>query len=504
MDIPRKKISIITKIFSVFFAITALDLSAIYIFTATGQIDQIGRNGLLIAENAALKLLQLLREVNSTDPMADPGFKKKFAIAADSGTASFKDCATIGPDGKPVGDTGGRISPRALKALRLYETEGRLFFSDLALGDFSADVFVPFRPGAQSGLYVFTCSVPLESIRESFDRLLRLSLIILGVTLVMQAGLAWFIYFLFIRRLRALEKATVKIGQGDFSEDFKTGKRSDEIDHLAETFNTMRLALAEKTRVLEDTLLDLEKANFNLEGDLILGEEIQQSILPDKSAGKNLEWQVTYRPLTRVSGDLYDVYDLAGGATGILQFDASGHGVPAALLTMMAKTAFVEAIQKTVWPNQVIAFVNDELSQHLQKTGNFLTAFFAVVKPNGRMTYCNAAHTRIVVLRAGGKVELIDPTSLSIGFAPPGIGSFHAAEVDLHHGDRVIIHTDGLSETVTKSGKPFETEGLLALIEAHRRLDLKAMHAAIIEGWNAQVERVAIEDDVTVVSFEFR
>jgi sigma-B regulation protein RsbU (phosphoserine phosphatase) len=504
MIASHKKISIITKIFSVFLAITALDLSAIYIFTATGQIDQISRNGLLVAENAALKILQLLQGVALRDPLVDAAFRKKIAAASESSAGEMKDCATIAPDGKPVSDSSQTVSPRALKALRLYETEGRLFFTDLALGDFSADVFVPFRPGTAARLYVFTCKVPLASIRESFDRLLRLSMIILAVTLLMQAGLAWFIYIIFIRRLRSLEKATIKIGQGDFSEAFKTGRRSDEIDHLAQTFDEMRLALAEKTRVLEDTLLDLEKANFNLEGDLILGEEIQQSILPEKSAGKNLKWLVTYRPLSKVSGDLYDVYDLTGGATGILEFDASGHGVPAALLTMMAKTAFVEAIQKTIWPNQVIAFVNDELSAHLQKTGNFLTAFYAVVRPNGKMVYCNAAHTQTVVLRAGGKIELLDPTSLSIGFAPPGGDSFKAAEVDLHSGDRVIIYTDGLTETVTKTGKPFETTGLMAELGKNRGLDLAAMHAAILNGWNAQIERSAVEDDITLVSFEFR
>lgn len=499
MEPQRRKISIITKIFSVFFAITALDLSAIYIFTATGQIDQIGRNGLLIAENAALKLVQLLRETGTNDPMADEAFRQKLATRAES----VKQCNAIGPDGKHLA-AGGAVSPRALKALRLYEAEGRLFFSDLALGDFSADIFVPFRPGAKANLYVLSCTVPLESIRESFDRLLRLSLIILVVTLVLQAFLAWFIYLIFIRRLRSLEKATLKIADGDFSEPIKTGKRSDEIDHLGQTFDAMRVALAEKTRVLENTLMDLEKANFNLEGDLILGEEIQQSILPEKTAGKNLAWQVTYRPLSRVSGDLYDVYDLPGGATGILEFDASGHGVPAALLTMMAKTAFVEAIQKTQWPNQVISFVNDELSNHLQKTGNFLTAFYAVVRPNGKMTYCNAAHTQVVILRAGGKVELLDPTSLSIGFAPPGVGSFQNSEVDLHTGDRVVIHTDGLTETQTKAGKAFETEGLLQILQKHARADIKAMHAAILDEWSSQVERSAIEDDVTVVTFEFR
>src|SRR5690606_7435708 len=111
--------------------------------------------------------------------------------------------------------------------------------------------------------------------------------------------------------------------------------------------------------------------------------------------GQNLKWLVTFQPMSRVSGDFYDVYDLPGGSTGILQFDASGHGVPAALLTMMAKISFVEAIQKARLPHQVVGMVNAELSGHLQKTGNFLTAFYAVVRPDGHVQYCNAAHTQV-------------------------------------------------------------------------------------------------------------
>lgn len=502
MEAPRKKISIVTKVFSVFLAITALDLSAIYIFTGTGQIDQIGRNGILLAENAAFRILQILPQEKSADPLSDNQFQKRFEAMSRAAALEFKNCAVVAPDGKVIGDANGKISPGALRALKFHEAEGRLFYADLTLADFSADLYIPFRPGKDMSQRVFTCTLPLASIRESFERLMRISLIILILTLAMQAGLAWFIYVIFIRRLKKLEISSERMAQGDFSGEFTPGKRFDEIDHLGFTFNEMRLALAEKTRVLEDTLVDLEKANFNLEGDLILGEEIQQSTLPLRSAGRGIKWQVSYLPMSRVSGDYYDVFDLAGGATGILEFDASGHGVPAALLTMMAKISFVEAIQKSLSPNQVIAAVNDELSQHLQKTGNFLTAFYAVIRPNGKVVYCNAAHTRVLLVRTTGQVELLDPTSLSIGFAPPGGDSFHSAEVTLMPGDRLIIYTDGLTESRTKQGLAFETEGLVSVVEKIRKLDLAEMHKGLMAEWENRINRKSVEDDVTVVSVE--
>lgn len=499
---PRRRISIITKIFSVFLAITALDISAIYVFVGTGQIDQLSRNGLLIAENAALRMVTAISRISGVQA-DDARLLKQVAASAEGSEVRLSDCRAIQSDGRVAGEPNGKVSGVALKALRLYESEQRLFFTDMKANEFSAAVYVPFKTAGSAQVRVLTCNVALESIREAFERLLRLSLIILSVTLLMQAGLAWFIYFVFLRRLRVLEKSTDLIARGDFSGDWKPGSRFDEIDQLGHRFNEMRLALAEKTRVLEDTLVNLEKVNFDLEGDLILGQEIQRSILPPAVAGRHVRWCVTYRPLSKVSGDFYDVYDLADGATGILQFDASGHGVPAALLTMMAKISFVEAIQKVEQPNQVIAAVNDELASHLQMTGNFLTAFYAVIRPHGRMIYCNAAHTSILVLRRDKPgAEILDPTSLSVGFAPPGPGAFHNGEVLLRKGDRIIVYSDGLTETRDKTGKQFGVEGLLRLVEKYGKLELAEMHAAIAEAWSLAVERSGIDDDVTFISAE--
>ncbi len=502
---PRRRISIITKIFSVFFAITALDISAIYVFVGTGQIDQLSRNGLLIAENAALRIVTAISRHAATAQLKSDNalLLKHIAASAEGSEVHLSACRAIQADGRLAGDATGAVSGPALKALRLYESEQRLFFTDLKAIDFTAAVYVPFKLPGATQLSVVGCNVALESIREAFERLLRLSLIILTVTLFMQAGLAWFIYFVFLRRLRVLEKSTDLIARGDFSGDWQPGSRFDEIDQLGYRFNEMRLALAEKTRVLEDTLVNLEKVNFDLEGDLILGQEIQRSILPPAVAGRHVRWCVTYRPLSKVSGDFYDVFDLADGATGILQFDASGHGVPAALLTMMAKISFVEAIQKVEQPNQVIAAVNDELSAHLQMTGNFLTAFYAVIRPHGRMIYCNAAHTSILVLRRDrAGAELLEPTSLSVGFSPPGPGAFMNGELLLRKGDRIIVYTDGLTETIDKTGKQFGVAGLLRLVERFGKLELQEMHAAIEREWASLVERSAIDDDVTLISAE--
>jgi len=489
------RISLVTKIFSVFFAITSIDLTLIYVFMGTTHIDEVGRNGLLVAENTALKIIPILGAGVYSDPARDVEFTKKLAAL------ELTNCSTVASDGRRLGGA-GELNARALKALKLNEADGRLFFADLSLSGYSADLFIPFKPSADVSYRVLACTVPLKSIRTSLMRILRISAIILVITLVLQFGLAYFIYFAFIKRIRRLERASRLMGEGDFSASYVVGARSDEIDELGNAFNEMRLALAQKTETLENTLVNLEKLNFHLEGDLITGEEIQRSILPETSSGR-IKWLAEFHPMSRVSGDLYDIYDLSGGATGILLFDASGHGVPAALLTMMAKVSFVEAIQKVVHPHRVVAAVNDELSPHLQKTGNFLTAFYGVARPDGRFIYCNAAHTQAIYLQKNQAPRLLDPTSLSIGFAPPGGDLFKPSEILVRPGDRLILYTDGVTESRTRSGGALDTEGLIALCEKFRDLEFDQMHNGIITAWKQEIDQTLVEDDVTILSIEF-
>ncbi len=479
-------------------AITALDLSLIYVFIGSGQIELISRNGLLMAENAALRIVSETRSPGFAATLTQQGTVKVTEKLRENSLPGLVSCEAR--RGDTVLESGSVQNSHVLRAIMLYESERRLFVSDLNRNDFSAGLFVPVVGPKGVADTVLVCQLALQSLRESFARLMQLSLLILGVTLLAQAGLALFIYRVFIRRLRQLESATQKVATGDFSGEHKVALRFDEIDQLAQRFHEMRTALAEKTRVLEDTLFDLEKVNFNLEGDLILGEEVQRSILPEPSTGKTITWAVTYRPVGRVSGDFYDVHDLKSGATGILQFDASGHGVPAALLTMMAKISFVEAMQKYDSPAAVVAHVNDELSAHLQKTGNFLTVFYGIAYGDGRLVYCSAAHTQAIFWSAAGGVQLLDPTSLSVGFAPTGGSAFHNAEIRLNTGDRLVVYTDGVTETNDSAGLPFGVERLCELVQAHAHEPLAEMHRAVSEAWRSAVPRSAIEDDVTLMT----
>jgi len=489
----HRKISIITKIFSVFLAITAINLSLIYVFIGSGQIDLISRNELLTAENAGLRIAHEIRVAGFVEKKSST--ESLTQKLREDTLPGLKNCRVLRGDDKLESP----LMPQVVRALRFYESERRLFVADLERENFSANLFVAIPSAKGTADAALVCTLELASLRDSFVRLMRLTLLILGVTLLAQAGLAFFIYRVVLRRLRLLESASHKLAGGDFSGEYTAPVRPDEIDRLAETFYAMKGSLAEKTQILEETLLSLEKVNFDLEGDLILGEEVQRSILPELRTGENIEWAVTYRPVGRVSGDFYDVFDLPAGATGILQFDASGHGVPAALLTMMAKISFAEAVRKYASPAQVVSHVNDELSSHLQKTGNFLTAFYGIVDTNGKLVYCNAAHTQAMLLAPNGASQLLDPTSLSIGFAPVGGSAFHNAEMQLARGDRLVLYTDGVTETRDHAGVAFGLERLMKLAADSAAEPLAAMHKHVYEGWQTAVPRAAIEDDVTLL-----
>jgi len=75
------------------------------------------------------------------------------------------------------------------------------------------------------------------------------------------------------------------------------------------------------------------------EQELRLARSIQRASLPEEVP--SLEgWQISpfYRPAREVGGDFYDFFELEDGRLGIVVGDATGHGVPAALVMASARS----------------------------------------------------------------------------------------------------------------------------------------------------------------------
>ena len=140
-----------------------------------------------------------------------------------------------------------------------------------------------------------------------------------------------------------------------------------------------------------------------VEHELRVARTIQQASLP-KAVPELEGWQISphYRPAREVGGDFYEFLELPNGHLGLVVGDATGHGVPAALL-MSTTCGMLRAVALSVdSPGEVLERVNEALSARIP-ANMFVTCFYAILEPeSGRLLYANAGHDLPYLRHHGG------------------------------------------------------------------------------------------------------
>ena len=150
--------------------------------------------------------------------------------------------------------------------------------------------------------------------------------------------------------------------------------------------------LAEMTQArLEQERIERER----VEQDLRVARSIQQASLP-KEVPTLGGWQISpfYQPAREVGGYFYDFLKLPGGHLGLVVGDATGKGVPAALVMASARSMLRAVAQASESPGEVLGTINDPLVTDIPPN-MFVTCFYAILDPkSGRLTYANAVTLR--------------------------------------------------------------------------------------------------------------
>jgi serine phosphatase RsbU (regulator of sigma subunit) len=162
---------------------------------------------------------------------------------------------------------------------------------------------------------------------------------------------------------------------------------------------------------------------------------------------------VHYSPLDALGGDHYDFAQPDGDHLGILIADASGHGIPAAMVAIMTRFAFAEIAAKTVQPGEVLTFLNYRLQELVDE--RFVTAFYAVFNRCTRqLTYANAGHPFPYRWSAREqKCQALSARGFLLGISPDEV--YREKTLELEPGDRLCLFTDGAPDTRNEAGESF-------------------------------------------------
>jgi serine phosphatase RsbU (regulator of sigma subunit) len=234
-----------------------------------------------------------------------------------------------------------------------------------------------------------------------------------------------------------------------------------------------------------------------IEQDLRVARSIQQASLP-KEVPELEGWEISpfYRSAREVGGDFYDFFELKDGQLGLVVGDATGKGVPAALV-MSTTCGMLRAVALSVdSPGEALERVNEALSVRIP-ANMFVTCFYAILEPeSGRLLYANAGHD-LPYLRRGGGAEELRARGMPLGLMP-GMG-YEEKEATLEPGDITLFYSDGLVEAHNPRREMFGFPRLKRLMSEHAEkqplVDLltEELYSFTGDSWEQ-------EDDITLVA----
>ena len=281
--------------------------------------------------------------------------------------------------------------------------------------------------------------------------------------------------------------------QGDFRGMAPTGK---EIEIKGVTI----FRFSEEGKVVEtwDSYDQLSLMRQSTEQELRLARSIQRASLPEE-VPELAGWQISpfYRPAREVGGDFYDFIEIDDERLGIVLGDATGKGVPAALVMASTRSMLRAVAQASNYsPADVLGRVNDSLVADIPPN-MFVTCFYAILDPkSGSLSYANAGHD-LPYVRRGGDCEELMAREMPLGLMP-GM-NYEEKEIAFDAGEVAFFYTDGLVEAHAPDGEMFGFPRLRALIAEHAEKEsleealLGELYFFVGEGWEQ-------EDDIPLLT----
>ncbi len=335
-----------------------------------------------------------------------------------------------------------------------------------------------------------------------------------------------------LRRIRSSKRPgyvyTILLTARTEKEDILAGMESGADDFITKPFDKdellarlkVGLRITDLERDLAQRNQELERINERMRRDLEAAAKIQQSLLPAQlpvCEKVNFAWK--YVPCDELAGDTLNLFHLDEDHIGLYLLDVSGHGVPAALLSVnLSRILNPNPEQSDLLKEQIPGThdyhlvrpeeVADRLNQRFpldSTTEQYFTLQYGQLNiKTGSLTFISAGHPPMIHLKADGSSQPIQVRSMPIGFMV-GVGKVYKEQnLDLEDGDRLYFYSDGIIEAMNPDKEQFGVERLVEILNNSRAVSLSDSLEQLTDALEHWTVGHGCGDDVSLLALEIK
>ncbi len=327
-------------------------------------------------------------------------------------------------------------------------------------------------------------------------------------------------YTYFILLTSKSDKAEIAVGLEAGADDFLT-KPVDAHELRAriragERILDMQTRLTDQNRAIGDALREVERLNDALDNDLREARKLQQSLLPQRHRDfETCKVSLLLRSCGYVGGDLVGFYPAGPDHLGMYAIDVSGHGISAALMTARL-AGFLSPVApdmnvalrrkddgnyEPVAPRAAIDKLNTLVLEEMDTEHYFTMLLGDLELKTGRVRLGQAGHPHPLVHRATGEITQDSPGGFPVGLFDGA--EFSEFEVQLEPGDRLLLHSDGITECTNRKGEMLGEDGLEEIASDLGDLTGATFFEAFLWKLTDFADGLAMQDDVSSVLLDY-
>ena len=235
-----------------------------------------------------------------------------------------------------------------------------------------------------------------------------------------------------------------------------------------------------------------------IETQLEVARQVQLELLPDSDpqvsgfdvSGYNF-------PTWEVSGDYYDWVKTYDDQINVVIADASGKGIPAALLVAFLRATLRAAIHVGYATHISLTKANFLLWESIENN-QFVTAILGTLDAtNKTFAYANAGHNPPLLLHKNGDAEFIERGGLPLGMFRDT--RYYEHFLQLECGQILLLYTDGITEAANHESEEFGQDRLAECVRRGKDLTARELIDLIYQEVATFTGEIGFDDDCTLL-----